>query len=614
MDNLIRDPELAPQLFAVVNNNLQETRRALEAMKQDNDNLRAEVSRLQAAQVLKVDEATLEELQNVHRKLDEALETNQQLRGENSDLRSILAGWREKEQEENGADSGPASGAAGCANCDEARRDAERFQAELTEARDVLGQHARAYDELHERLEELLQQEQRSSAAREEQERKIYALQDQVTGGEAEVCTLKQRVQELETQLKTRDEEVQAKDKKLAEAEQRYTAKFMECDHQLYKLRQDLELTTQKYWRYKAGFDQLNTRQTQAAASTSAAAAAAAPAPAAEAPPPPPPAALPPLPPPATSPPSPSPAVPPRTAASSPLPSALPAALQLLAITAKGSSSAAPVAAQAVREWQLKHNSESTAALGASTSGVPSRPGSAALSNMNAIRQKFVWTNLISNALKDHCLPVMNRYAPLALPAAVKKHMAPGSTILSCPNRIITQYKENHIQLLAPAQHCKSAHEPLDFDPPTGELEQMIGSAKEVFFHDDEGIAYLGTYVGAEVRELSQGEFRALDKPMREAIIRHTFPSKVEAAAAGAGNTNRVRNAYFTGKASAQVLALRFVQYNKPFLAAVKAHAAKTPAKRAAEPDPEAEREAAPAKRVKKARLSSEELWEMLLD
>jgi len=166
--------------------------------------------------------------------------------------------------------------------------------------------------------------------------------------------------------------------------------------------------------------------------------------------------------------------------------------------------------------------------------------------------------------------------APITLPSNVRKDFAPGSTILSCPNRIIVPYSENHIRLLAPLCHCKSATATLSFGYPTDELSQMIGSTKEVFYHASTGISYVGTFVAVAVGEVEQSEYANLPKHMKEAIVKHTFPSRDAFLAASKTDADRLRNWYMAGKAKAQYLSLRFVGFNRPLFAALNAHAAKT--------------------------------------
>ena len=58
--------------------------------------------------------------------------------------------------------------------------------------------------------------------------------------------------------------------------------------------------------------------------------------------------------------------------------------------------------------------------------------------------------------------------------------------------------------------------------------------------------------------------------------MKDTFTSKAKFAACSSENVNRLRNWYLTGKAKAQFLTLRFVGFNEPLYAALKAHAVKT--------------------------------------
>ena len=55
----------------------------------------------------------------------------------------------------------------------------------------------------------------------------------------------------------------------------------------------------------------------------------------------------------------------------------------------------------------------------------------------------------------------------------------------------------------------------------------------------------------------------------KEAIIRHTFPSKAEHLKASAADLGRLRNWYHQGKAKIQYLHLRYLGFNKPFLNAL---------------------------------------------
>lgn len=56
---------------------------------------------------------------------------------------------------------------------------------------------------------------------------------------------------------------------------------------------------------------------------------------------------------------------------------------------------------------------------------------------------------------------------------------------------------------------------------------------------------------------------------MKEAIVKHTFPSKSEYTAAVKIDVDRLRNWYMAGKAKAQYLSLKYVGYNKPFFNAM---------------------------------------------
>ena len=85
---------------------------------------------------------------------------------------------------------------------------------------------------------------------------------------------------------------------------------------------------------------------------------------------------------------------------------------------------------------------------------------------------------------------------------------------MSVPNRIIYPYSENHARLVAPLMHCKSATQPLEFNPPKNELAQMVGTIRELFFHSPNGICYAGTFFAASVGELDRAEYMNLEKPV----------------------------------------------------------------------------------------------------
>lgn len=162
-----------------------------------------------------------------------------------------------------------------------------------------------------------------------------------------------------------------------------------------------------------------------------------------------------------------------------------------------------------------------------------------------------------------------------------------GSAILtSCPHRIIYPHTEGFARLIAPLEHCKGAAHPFEFSPPSSELTQTVGSKREVFYHSSSGICYAGTFLGTGVGEISVAEYAKFEKPVRlpscpalrllitvfqtkEAILRHTFPLKVEFQKAHKVDCDRLRNWYMTGKAKVQYLELRYLGFNKPLFNAI---------------------------------------------
>lgn len=56
---------------------------------------------------------------------------------------------------------------------------------------------------------------------------------------------------------------------------------------------------------------------------------------------------------------------------------------------------------------------------------------------------------------------------------------------------------------------------------------------------------------------------------MREAIVRHTFPSKGQLQLATKHAQDRLRNAYMVGRVKAQYLDLRYIGFNKRFFNAI---------------------------------------------
>ncbi|EKM58918.1 uncharacterized protein PHACADRAFT_113020 [Phanerochaete carnosa HHB-10118-sp] len=100
MDHILCDSELAPQLFKLIDDKLQETRKALEDTRNEKDAIQAELLRLQAVQATAGSEGSAQEdLKNTRKMLTNELEMNQRLQGENADLRGLLEGCRTAETE-----------------------------------------------------------------------------------------------------------------------------------------------------------------------------------------------------------------------------------------------------------------------------------------------------------------------------------------------------------------------------------------------------------------------------------------------------------------------------------------------------------------------------------
>lgn len=466
MDRLICDPELAPQLFKLVDDKLQETRRALEETKRDNELLRSELSRLQTVHP----EPGAGELEIMSRRFTEALDTNRQLQGENADLRSLLEGFTgstavsAREREEPGRCNGD------CLESRQAREDVARLEVQLAEAQSRLTEQSAAHHDLQKHAEGLQHALENRNAQHEDQ---LSRLEEQLSESTLKNGALVQSANVMQAQIKDYANREQELSRRLEECQQQRAA-AIESDQ---TLRQERELYKMKYWRYKTAFEQLNARNQNAVK-----------------------------------------------------------AIPTEAVAGPSSNS-------------------NMAKLG---DQLPEKP----------------WIDVINTALQNPCFSIASPHATTTLPADVKQYFAPGSTVLSCPNRIIVPDSDGYIRLLAPVSHCRSATQPLDLGEPLKNLEHMVGKTKEVFYHGPLGISYLGTFVGVSVGEVPRAGYISLPKDMKDAIVMNTFPSKTVFAAASKTDVNRLRNWYLAGKAKAQYLSLRYEGWNALLHDALKAHAA----------------------------------------
>ncbi|EKM58925.1 uncharacterized protein PHACADRAFT_249044 [Phanerochaete carnosa HHB-10118-sp] len=124
---------------------------------------------------------------------------------------------------------------------------------------------------------------------------------------------------------------------------------------------------------------------------------------------------------------------------------------------------------------------------------------------------------------------------------------------------------------------------PTERDAPMNELKKHVGVRKEVFYHSENGIHYAGTFIGVEVGDTSKEEYARLPRNVKEAILRHTFPSKADFLTTKLDAVDHVRNMYFLGHFRTQYLTLRYIGYNKPLANALMALGAAEGKKAAAE-------------------------------
>ncbi|GJE94340.1 hypothetical protein PsYK624_105090 [Phanerochaete sordida] len=278
MDDFFRDPDMAPQLIEMLHKKLKSTREALEGMTKDNGALRAEVVKLEGAQrnsngLSSRDEAALRE------ELSRARQENTRLQDEITDCRKTIA----KADASRAAEARVRSEGSGCTgvNC-QSHRDLQRAHKDLAETRSHLDQQERAYDEMRERVDEQNDALARLQAAHDDSRRRAAHLDDALDAARKECEQFKaayedsqrhagrlddafdaerekrelaeSRLDAARQQIAKNREDLDGKLEQFEESRQKWRAKEDELVKLNYALKQEQELMTNKYWRYKSKF------------------------------------------------------------------------------------------------------------------------------------------------------------------------------------------------------------------------------------------------------------------------------------------------------------------------------------------------------------------------
>lgn len=486
---------------------------------------------------------------------------NRQLQGENADLRGLLEGCKsdgtaEASDEENSEDR-----KSRCTGNCEARADADRLKAELTDTHASLEQQINEYGELYERATKLQQQLaqstwaqkqlrrelDQSNAALEEQRREVKALQARLSTSDANLGAAKKRAKELEAKVTQHEIYLQVLQGRVKTLE----SKLYECkaakeaqDSEMRTVREQLSSSKAELCNYEERMealeeqleereDDLRHRSRQLAEVKHQYSA--------------------------------------KIAESDQTVKVLRQELEVMKRKCERYN------VMSSREGQAHTTSAPSPAVQPADLSQDSRRADSSGHEVAGSRVKcpddMSWTELLEFTRCHPCFSMANPRAPSGLPHSFRELFARGSSVLSCPNRIFFPGPEKIIWFLAPVAQCKSAQDTLTFGDPIKDLSRMVGYTKEVFYHDYAGISYLGTFIGVSVDTLSQREYAALSKTMRDAIVKHTFPSKEAFHAASKTAIDRVRNEYMTGNARAQYLELRFKRFNRSLYEGLKEYA-----------------------------------------
>lgn len=92
--------------------------------------------------------------------------------------------------------------------------------------------------------------------------------------------------------------------------------------------------------------------------------------------------------------------------------------------------------------------------------------------------------------------------------------------MLCCQDRIIYPYQEGRALLVAPRYYCKfTSNELCMLNTRRTDMDRLVGSTREVFYHSPDGICYAGTFLCTDVRDVSLDEYNSFPEKVRYDVL-----------------------------------------------------------------------------------------------